>query len=594
MAVSVAPDLPDQQDAHQTIAFVQELFNEASRAKRALIPQWNRYYRLSRNRAWSEYRASWLPSPSSSEIFPTLHSLASYMTAQRPRLFPTPYLEDEQVQVDPQVLGEKAEQMKLTLESWWTTSKAARACRMSIWDMLTFGAGCLKTGWDPSLHDGLGDATVRRVDPYNLLPDPTASCEDDLRYMLEASEVPVYELKLRFPRTAHLVDGSASPDLYHLDRRPDMRGDYEVVPQGQLAGIQRTGEFPGTATTGIPSRFTWPGAGYRKEDFTRKVRLVECWIRESDTVTIPVITGPDEVEEMSVEVPTWRFVAIAGGKLLTDMDNPFPHNQLPYVRIPYVETGEFWPPPLVEHLDRAQIALNRLLASLQMNIELAGNPILVDQAQSGLSRTRISNRPGGRLTEQVPGAIRWLQPPSVSGEMLAAVQNWRESIDRTSGISAVTRGEALRRREPASAVDTAHEAAQTRIGDVLTNLEEALRRLANQTAANIGQWYIEPRQIPVAGARGGPNMLELPPKAFRYPIVEGTKVRDVPISFEVWIEAGSSLPLSHQARVAEAMSLFFAGLLDPRAVHEIMDLPGWKGIVERLEAAPPPPNPRRR
>lgn len=594
--------LPEQSpspDSQQSLGLIRELFEDAKAEKRKVIPTWNRWYRLTRNKMWSENRASWLPSPSSSEIFPTIATLVAWMTDQQPRMFtsPAPMLEEFSQPPDEQLVSKKAQQMQQTLDSWWETTGVAAQMQMCLWDMFTFGCGIFKTGWDPTLRDGEGDAVLRRMDPYAGLPDPEASSVDDLRYFIEARRVPMFEIARRFPERAHMVRPDQRPPS-DTERRPrPSAGGFETVAMGQLGATGVTGGFPGTPTQGIPP--LWGPPGHHDDDYTKTVLLKECWIRGTHRLTIPVIEDGERVDDMEIDAPYWQLLCEAGGVILNeDTTNPFDHGQLPYTRLPHVETGEFWSVSLIEHLAPGQIALNRLLAALQINAELVGNPILLEDNDAGISRTKIINRPGGRLTKNVGKQVEWLNPPQMPPLLMQLVDFWRNTIDRVSGISAVARGANLRRREPAAAVDAVQEASFVRVRAVIRNMEESLRIGGQQVAANIVQNYIEPRTIPLVGLSGSENYLQLGQKPFYYPEPDPVTqtVNDIPLKFDVWIQAGSSLPISRQARSAEADALFHMGALDIEGVLAAHDWPDREQVIKRLQSQPQPEgtDPRKR
>lgn len=575
MALPAVDPAPDHRP---TLGLVHELFQDARQEKRKRIGTWNKYYRLTRNRSWSAHRESWLPSPSASEIFPTLHTLVAWCTDQRPRSFVSPSPDTLEFSRPPaaDLITRLTGDMQQVLDSNAIIRDTQTQHQMALWDMFTFGAGILKTGWDPTLDFGQGDVVCRRVDPYAILPDPAASSMDDARYILEVRKVPLFEIKSRFGSRGNRAGETGASD--DLDERPDITGDRELL-SGNLASTGVTGAFPGVSTPGVPPRFG--PVAHSPADYTTEVLLKECWVRNTRRVTIPALED-GRIVEKSWEVPYWEYIAEAGGVILNDdTTNPFEHGGCPYTRLPMVETGDFWSVPLVEHLAQAQIALNRLLAAMQLYAEMCGNPIFLEPENSGIARTKIVNRPGMRLTYNPGGGPpQWMTPPSMAREVFDLVGYWREEIDRISGISAVARGSSLRRREPAQAVDAVQEASFVRIRAVLRNLEEAIRRTANQTAANVVQFFLEPRTIAKVGPDGSDGYLQLGARHFQYPDMVAGKVEMVPLHFDVYMQAGSSLPISRQARAAEIDTLFTMGLVDPETVLTVHDVPDKARALE--------------
>lgn len=581
---AVQPDIKDS----ETLAFVNELFNESRRKKREQIDRWNKYYRAFRNKTWSEYRASWMPAPSSSELFPGYHTLAAWMTDQRPTMLvsPSPNLKGLlQEDIDADIMKLKAMEMQEVLASWWINTGCGRQVEQAIFDTLNYGCGIMKTGWDQGLDRGLGNAFMRRLDPYRALPDPYGSSNDDIRYFVEVSDVPMLDIFTRFPDRANWVSPENRRDT-SLQRPPD--GGLHVVPMANPGATGVVGEFPGTPSANMPARYGYPGGpgpAMNPEDYTKTTTLIECWVKSTEKYVTPFIEDGQYKGDLTLEKPIWQYVAVAGGVVLTpDISNPFEHGELPYVRLPMCEIGEYWSIPMTEQILPALTALNRLAAAVQLNAELVGNPILVEDEQAGISRTKIANRPGGRLRKNQGSDVHWLEPPSVSGTIYDMISFWRETIDRTLGLSAVSRGSTMRRRESEGAVDAVQEASFVRVRSILRNMEEALRQAGRQVAANMGQFFIEPRNISRVGPTGSESYLSLGPRHFQVPTsLENGKIETIPLDFDITIQAGSSLPISRAARAAEIDSLFFMGVVDDEAVLDVHDIAQRDKIIQRVQ-----------
>jgi hypothetical protein len=579
--------VPVSSDDADQLQLVEQLYTRARREKKRFISKWDSYYKLVRNQAWSELRSKSMPSPSSSELFPTLHTLIAYITDQYPDWYASPDPDVRYFQQPPpdDVAKQKSEDIQNCLSSWWVTSGNQSMMEMALWDTFTFGCGILKTGWDPTAKDGEGDAFCRWTDPYSICPAPEASSFEDAAYVVEVSTISLFELKARFPERADEVKLDQSGESSELDTRPKQGGGMKLE-LGQLGATDRTGEFPGVSGTSTSMR--WAKAGSSPKDYTTKVRLIECWIRGSDRQEFPVIEGGEQVDSIVIETPKWEYIAAAGGVVLTpDTSNPFDHGQLPYVRLPMVAMGgEFWGVPLTEHLRPNQIALNRLLAAMQNHAEICGNPILLEPDQSGISNTKIVARPGARLTTNMAATnlIRWLDPPNMSPAVMNLIGFHRDTIDRVSGISAVARGTQLRRREPAAAVDAVQEASFVRIRAVIRNVEEALRRVGQLTASNMVQFYTDPRTLPIVGPEmGGKEAVQLSAKHFWIPQmdVDQNPIDDEPMRFQIWAQAGSAQPISRMARASEADMLFQMGAIGIEDLLSAHSYPGAKDIAAK-------------
>lgn len=509
-------------------------------------------------------------------------------TDQFPDFYAAPCLNFQDMKTQPpeEILTERSADMQKLLKSWWITSGAHFQTQMSLKDALLYGCGILKTGLDVTKAGGLGEATMTRVDPYHILPDPQASCFEDARYVLEVRRVPMFEIIARFPERGHLV----KPDGVSEDEweREKLRSGPDLISSQQMSHSGVSGEWPGSAISGQPPMYGRPGK--RRQDYTKSVRLTEAWIRGEDTIEVPIIEDGERKGTVEHTIPYWEFIAVANGIVLTpETSNPFDHGQLPYTRVPHDEIGEFWSMSMTEQLLPAQVALNRLLAATQISAELTGNPILIEPESSGLSRTRIVNRPGGRLTVNTGATqfIRWLDPPRMSQDVIQLISYWQDTIDRTSGITAVARGSQLRRREAAASVDAVRESSFARIQAVLRNYEEALKGVGAQIAANIVQFYIEPRIVALMGPEGGSGYLTLGHKHFYIPQVseEGKLEEDVALNFDVWATSGSTLAMSRAARLAEGFELHKAGELPPGELLKTAQWPDAEKLTQQAQQA---------
>ena len=93
-----------------------------------------------------------------------------------------------------------------------------------LWDVQMYGTGISKTLWDPTAVDGLGNVTMKRVDPFCFYPDPDAHSLDDANYMFEVQRISIAELDRRFPGAAgQLVGGDGTESL--PDDSPSQLGD---------------------------------------------------------------------------------------------------------------------------------------------------------------------------------------------------------------------------------------------------------------------------------------------------------------------------------------------------------------------------------
>jgi hypothetical protein len=269
------------------------------------------------------------------------------------------------------------------------------------------------------------------------------------------------------------------------------------------------------------------------------------------------------------------------------------HNHHPYSRYVDDEVGEFWPVPIVSYLAPCQVAIDRLLAAMQSNAELAGNPIFMDVANSGLARTQIVNRAGARLTLDSAVANNngakpdWLNPPSMSADVMSLVNLWRQVMENISGLNAAQKGALSTGRQAAQTMQSAQEAGFVSIRSSQRNMELALTTTGTLLCHLIAQNYTTPRVVAIVGDKGTDTSLLLAGRHFYSPSrnPDTGKYDMTPLNFALNISAGSDRPTSRQARIAEADALFAMHAVDQQYVLTAHQVADWESIVDRMQKA---------
>lgn len=578
------PDL-DEYRQFELTAKLAELFSDAADVKAKRHAEWSRNYMLTFSRSsGSNTRPG--SGVRDSEIYPIIRNRIAWMTDQKVQF-------DVYPAVDPmskfatfeQALGHHLE---LVLASNWQVQGWYAQQTLMLWDAAVCGAGILKAVWDSGLDDGLGNVAIQRRDPWKIYPDPQATSMDDLSYLFEVNRMTIDDIQRKFPETSQalLEEAYSKGDTGDLPGRPRLdRGsmrNYMAVP-GNIPGN------PGTA-------WGTPGQGTQAADdvFTQGINVYECWIRENvifDRETTDPLLGETE----QVVTDEWRVIVYTGRHVLLDTTATelWQHNHHPYARYVDDETGEFWPVPLVSYLAPCQVAIDRILAAMQSNVELTGNPIFMDVSGSGLSRTQIVNRAGLRLQldqsmmnaqGQKPG---WLSPPQFSTDALQMVQLWLQAMERISGLSGPQRGNQPTGRQAQQTVQSAQEAGFVSIRLSQRNQELALARVGMLLCHLVAQNYTTPRVVAIVGDKGSQTSLLLAARHFYSPSrnPKTGKYDLTPMAFSLNVNAGSDRPTSRQARIAEADALFAMHAVDQQYVLQAHQVSDWQEIVQRMAEA---------
>ncbi len=294
--------------------------------------------------------------------------------------------------------------------------------------------------------------------------------------------------------------------------------------------------------------------------------------------------APQPTPEPTDFTPTshWHCTAITSNTVLIDVpvDRIWSHGRHPFDRFVPIDQGEFWGVSMVELLAPVQHSINRLLSAIEQNIWLAGNPVFKEDSRSGLQRTKITNKPGQRLTVAANSQAEWLNPPQIHPQLaMQLVTFYVDQIERISGLSAVVRGATPTGRNAQGVLDSVQEAAFVRTRLALRNLEAMLRNSGQKIASLIAEFYDTPRVVATVGPTGEKSVTQLQAQHFYTPDSSGTPT---PMEFQLSIQAGSTLSTSRAARIAEADTLFAMGAIDEEALLIAHDFPNWPIVAARV------------
>ncbi len=557
--VSKGPDVATLEDM-ELAGQIRQLFLQARSARRSRVNQWNRSYRILRNRTWSQTRDAWLPTPEVPEIYPIIAAVVGWQTDQRPSWEVIPWAQPNSPHYT--FYNDLANDLEVCLDSTWAINEGEAEVEQAVWDGYIYGTGIFKTCWDSSLEGGLGNAVLKRVDPYTFYPDPQATSMKDANYFIEARTMSVQELDRRWPGSASKVSSSWVEDV----DTPPSESDTGSFPKANPAAITGTNPSygrPGQSRIHGNETINDPG-----------VTVFEAWIREHSPITFPDSDQPTGVND------TWRVIIVAGNRIL--MNEPaidlWAHGQHPYERYVPHRTGEFWGLSMVEMLAPSQLSINRLLAALQLNVELTGNPVWIEDTRAGISRTKITNKPGTRVQTNPNSKAGWEAPPPVSPMMAELIRFYIGEMERISGLSAITRGATPTGRNAQGVIDQIQEASFVRIRMALRNLEWSLQACGNKLASLICQNYTEPRMVAIVGPQQQLQSRALRGNHFFLPTPKGR----VPMKFQLNVQVGSQQATSRNARIGEADALFALGAIDEMAVLEAHDFPNWQTVGKRV------------
>lgn len=562
---------PSEQDRAMA-ARVLQLFQIARDHRRPMLPRWRQNYRMLFNRYWGPGRETWMPAPQVTEIMPIIRAAVGFMTDQRithnisPASLPGTEFS--------QFFADLADTLETTMLATWCANQEEREWTTSIWDGFIYGAGIQKTSWESDLAGGIGDAVSRRVHPFHFYPDPRATTEHDGDFCIESREMSVEELDRRFPGAGDLFRNGGGTGASDMMDKPPTNIDWSG--RGTPAGN------PGPISPATAPSYARARADGNRDIALPGVHVLECWIREYEFVSTTDTRTDTSVKKAK---SNWRVIVVAEGRVLMNelASNLWDHGQHPYSRFAPIDLGEFWGPAMVEMLSSPQQSINKILAALQQNVELTGNPIWKETATGGLRRTPIINRPGQRVEVGMAQVDRsgWEQPPRMDQSMIQLLNFFLQRMEVISGIAAMQKGGgAPGGRNAQGVIEAVQESAFVGIRLGQRNLEYAMTTAGEKKADLIIENYTQPRLLSIAGPDRERESIALKARHFQIPTNDGA----IPLKYQLYVDAGSRRHTARQVMEERAVQLFTLGAIDRGSMLKAVDWPNATQTAADMDA----------
>lgn len=562
---------------------LRQLFVRARDTRKGRTTNWARNIRLVHNQMNTTGIQSWQPSPRSSEVYPVISSYVAWIMDNNIGIDCIPSADPHSDYYHFQ--SDLCNDLSAVLYTNYLVEGYKEQIKMTLWDAATLGIGILKNIWDGERAGGMGNAMMYRVDPWQFYVDPQATSMDDMQFCIEAKYMSLDEIERRYPDSRTLLEAKGMGADVSIDERPQVMTDQSRQPMANAGKIPASGTM-GNLGPGVIGRYGRPKSP-KGTDAEKGIVVYEYWLRENeiwydDFSDIPQKDRPDEQKHVTSR---WRIIVLAKGEILMDdyADELWTHGSHPYERITIDDVGEFYGIALVDHLAYPQIYVNRLLAMLQQNAELIGNPIFMEPANSGTSRVPIINKPGQRLIISGVAAMQnrpdWLRPPEMPQTILQLVEFWLQRIENTSGLSSLTKGQAPQQRNAEGVISSVQEAAFVRIRATVSNLERSLESAFHKLADIIIDNYDQKRIMAIVGPDGQKTAAVFFQNHFMIP-EKDTELS--PLKYILQVRAGSQTPTSRGSRVNEADKLFAMGVVDDQAVLEAHQYPHIEELLMRL------------
>ena len=558
------PSEAQSADERKTVKMVEGFFRRAKRWRSNVDRHWVENYKFFVGKQWRDKRPSYRHAEVLNLIHSTIQTIVPILTDSRPNIEALPENPSD---------FDFAKILTQLLTASWERNTWGQVVVEAIIDSAIYGSAISEQIWNPDLHNGLGDFEFQTVDPFYFYPSPgsTDINAEDNKYCITAIPEDINEIKRKYPKNAHLLNG----DLSDIDIAKTHKQDMDDVrlrsPADNLTLVQ----------------------GDRAQDMEMpdQILVITCWVKDETLME-------EEIQQKQADgtlkkgfrtkkkYPNGRKIKIANGQVLEDIENPYLDGKFPFAKLDdHVMPREFWGRGEVEQLKGPQEVLNKLMSYALDVLSLMGNPIWKNPTASGVYSDSLINSPG-----LVVDYIEGFEPKremgvDVQSSLFSTFDRMRDVFDQISGINEVTQG-AAPRNASGVAIDSLQEAAQTKLRLKGRNIEAWLTKSGQQQSSRILQFYSIPRIVRITEDQNAA-------KFFKFAVDEvedesGEVQRVVTVqpfeevsdlgasqlqegqvqqfeikgNIDIKITTGSSLPFAKAKREARAKELYQLGIYD--------------------------------
>ena len=419
-------------------------FREAMLAKQSYTERWFTYLNAWNNSLYENQNTpSYKTNHVSNFVYSTIESMRPVLFDQNPKFEAIPVTAEGM---------EYSNDINTILDWEWNKTNMQEICLANSIYTFALGTSVIMLTYqynDNPKSETDGDVVPIKVSPFNLYPDPLATCVEDAEYVIYANYMHVELLKNKYP--------SKAPYLYGSD-----------VNYSELVNDRNDGAR-----------------------IDNQVLVLEMWCRDYTTI--------DDGDKKVKKYPKGRVIIAAPelGLILEDKENPYNTGRFPFFLFKDIDVPfQFWGEGEIKWLLSPQKQINDLYNQVIDNAKHTANMQWIIDKNAGIPKGELTNRPGLIIRKNPGSEVRRDSPPSMPMYVQQMVETLKNDIEVVSGVHDVTRGQTPSGIQSASAIIALQEAAQIRIRLKVTLHENALGVLGTEWLERIKQFWKFNRLVP--------------------------------------------------------------------------------------------------
>lgn len=436
----------------------------------------------------------------------------------------------------------RAEAINSLLDYQWDEIGMQEKLEMWVRNTLIYGTGISKLSWQFDRQNELDAPHVDIVDILDFYIDPNATSIEDAEWVIHRTQQRMDQIQ-------------SNPNFDQLEVKKLKSGTKGVTVDQYKE--QKRAAIDGSSASQIQKK--------------GMVELKEYW-------GLFDLEDDGEKKEYIITIANDQYVLrMEENPFAQFLSQPKPFFIMRDVKIPH----EFYGVGMVEPMERLQEELNDTRNQRMDNVTLVLNRMWQVVRGADIDENELISRPGGIIHTNIPNGATPLPTADMTRSSYEEESIIKGDIQQASGVSGFESGAPA---GPELSVDTATgvravvERASVRFRAKIQSMELALRSFM-KGLIQFDQYFIDHEKIIRLEGDMGIEFTRLTPEEIRG-------------NFDVFIEAGSSQPISQILKRQEAMQLFQILALAPevnrqKLIQELLDAFGIKNKKEYLAQQQP-------